>query len=304
MKKIILLAASVFFIFNSHSQNIIPNSGFENWVPNPGYEDPQGWGTLNILSQLGNPVAVFKDSINPYAGNYAMKITTVVLTANPDTTLLPDTFGTAFTGNVSFSGFVLGYPYTLKPSVLNFYYKYNPSGMDSAYCAVQLFKWDSINKKQDTLAKGFFKTSAITNSYTMAMVPLNYNPAFLSLTPDTAMITFSASNDYVPIPGSAFFVDELSFTGGNTGIDLSPATEETVLVYPNPAKNDCHFILGNSAKGNILIYDELGKFVSEFKAENNIATIDVRFLKNGRYFFLVQAKNKAIINKGIINIMH
>ena len=300
-KKSFLSVAVIFFIVRATAQNIIPNPGFENWIPNAGYDDPEGWGTLNVVSLLGNPVSVFKDSITPYAGSYAMKITTIVLSSNPDSTQLRDTSGLAFTGNVSFSGFVLGYPYNLKPANLNFYYKYNPSGIDSAYCAVQLFKWDSISGTRDTIASGLFKTILNSNTYSLATLPLNYNPLFTSLTPDTALINFSASNDVTPQAGSILYVDELSFTGGNVGIYENFGDNKGILVFPNPAKNEVNFLLDGGNFSSIEVFETTGKKICSAPVKNKAATIDVRSFKNGQYLYRITDHKNSVVKTGVFN---
>ena len=139
MKKFLPLFAFAVIAFNVNAQSI-PNPGFENWVQFAGYENPEGYGTLNLLTAFGNPVSVEKDSVNPYAGTYSMKVSTIVLTSNPSPADLADTFGTAFTGDVSFAGQVYGFPYTNRPANLKFYFKYAPSNNDSAYCYVPFCK--------------------------------------------------------------------------------------------------------------------------------------------------------------------
>lgn len=302
MKKSILFFVSIFFAFAASSQSI-PNPGFESWLPNPDYDDPEGWGTLNLLSIPGfdNPASVFKDSIAPYAGNYSLKITTVVLVNNPAPDQLADTFGVAFSGMVSFAGQVLGFPYSLKPTTLNFYYKYTPVDNDTALCNVQLFKYNTTTHMRDTLASGYFSQNNTVSNYTMGSVTLNYNAQFAGLDPDTAMITFQPSNDFVPIPGSTLWVDELSFTGG-VGIDDLASSKKDVLVYPNPAVNELTIVSQNENGEKVIVFDEAGRMLTSILLVNKTAKVDLHSYQNGNYFYRITDKDEAIITSGKFSI--
>jgi len=129
-----------------------------------------------------------------------MKITTVVLTNNPAPQFLRDTFGIAFTGMASFSGQVLGFPYALKPANLTFYYKYAPSGNDSAYCSAYLFKWNTANSERDTLAEGFFRCMALPPLIRKAPWYLIMIRSFLRLRPTPPSSAFRPATIMFPCP--------------------------------------------------------------------------------------------------------
>lgn len=299
MKKFLPFLFFALFTISAKSQDI-PNPGYENWIQNFDYSEPEGWGTLNLLGGLfGNPFTVFQDSLTPYAGTYALQLTTTVLTNNPDTANLRDTIGVLFSGSLSFSGQVFGFPYTQKPDKFNFYYKYFPAGGDTAFCNVQLFKWNPVTMQRDTLASGYFNQPATTGSYAHGEIDLVYNNQFSGLDPDTAMITFSASSDYIPIPGSSLFIDEMSFTD-NVGIEEQAA--DKTLVYPNPATNELNLKFSNSESKTLVIFDVSGKAVVKSDLDAGEIKINVSALSNGLYFYKTFDKNKAVVSSGKFNI--
>ena len=302
MKKLLPFLLFALLSTSAKSQSI-PNPGFENWILNFDYSEPEGWGTLNLLATglFGNPVSVFKDSVTPYSGTYAMNVTTIVLTNNPDTANLRDTAGIAFTGSVTFSGQVFGFPYTQKPTNLRFYYKYFPTGTDTAFCNVQLFKWNTTTNSRDTLATGTFFENNTVNSYTQASILLDYDPQFSSLTPDTAMINYRASSDIIPIPGSSLFVDELSFSGG-VGVEEQTVSANQVTVFPNPANSELNLKFTDTKSHSVLIYDASGKVVAKGTVTNKATKINVAEISNGLYFYKAFDKNNGIITSGKFNI--
>ncbi len=299
MKKILPFLFCTLFTITANSQDI-PNPGYENWIQNFDYSEPEGWGTLNLLGGLfGNPFTVFQDSLTPYAGTYALQLTTTVLTNNPDTVNLRDTIGVLFSGSLSFSSQVFGFPYTQTPDKFNFYYKYFPSGNDTAFCNVQLFKWNSTTGMRDTLASGYFNQPAATGSYAHALVDLVYNGQFSGINPDTAMITFSASSDYIPMPGSSLFIDEMSFSG-NVGIEEQALSK--VLTYPNPASNELNLKFSNTESAKVVIFDVGGKAVLKSDVTSKEIKLTVSSLINGLYFYKTFDKNNAVVSSGKFNI--
>ena len=48
MTKKLLFILTLTFAVSAKAQNI-PNAGFENWTAGFGYEDPNSWGTYNVL---------------------------------------------------------------------------------------------------------------------------------------------------------------------------------------------------------------------------------------------------------------
>ncbi len=297
----LLFICTALISFTAKPQDI-PNPGFENWIVNFDYIEPEGWGTLNLLSTglFGNPPSVFKDSLTPYAGNYAMNLTTIVLTNNPDTNSLRDTIGVAFTGSVSFSGQSFGFPYTQKPDMLKFYFKYFPVGNDTAFCNVQLFKWNSTTMQRDTLAEGYFWATGTVSIYMQAAAVLEYDAQHLSLTPDTAMISFIPSNDYLPMPGSSMFVDALEFDF-NSGVEEN-SKNNTALAFPNPASTELNLQFSENESATVQLFDVSGKEIAKTFIAKNAAKFDVSQLSNGLYFYKALDKNNKQTTSGKFNI--
>ena len=114
-------------------------------------------------------------------------------------------------------------PYEAMPVELTGSYKYAPSNLDAgAGLLLEFYQGGSV-LYSDYQA---FTTNATYTSFTL--------PITLSGTPDSVlMYAFAGEN-----PGSVLHLDDLSFNGGDVGLEEQFSTQ--TMVYPNPAQENIH----------------------------------------------------------------
>ncbi len=295
MRKDLLTASIAVLAFTSVSlsQNV-PNGGFEAWTNHGSYDTPDSWASENDIVILSNPVSVVK-STPPNSGNFACQITSVKLTNNPDPGVIPDTIGVIFTGTIGLNGVKYGYPSTLKPNWLQFYYKMTPVANDSANVWVVLKKWNSINNAPDTIAIGWLSMAGTVSTYTYKMINLYYIPANMSLTPDSAFVMFSSTRLAKPSLGSQLWVDDVSLQ--TTGINEINGNANLISVTPNPASS---FVKIGSALRDAYsadIYDLLGNRISVYKFENNYVAFSTEGMAEGMYSAVIRDKNGSVLTQ-------
>lgn len=254
-----------------------PTWNFEGWTGSGPVIEPIGWVSGNVLTMIpGNKQSVFQ-AIAPdiHGGTYAMKIVTVDVVINPDPTTTPDPIGFVATG--SFSGVTLkgGFPYTVRPASAELWYKYAPSGVDTASFFMWLTKWNATTVSRDTIAWGYWKTSATVSAFTnTGPLTLVYNAAFPTTLPDTAGVIFSATGSGCLTCGnigSTLWVDDITFSGWN-GINEHPSSNG-VIVFPNPANEYVTIIADVYDASSVIAYDVTGKIISSTALKQTMSGI-------------------------------
>lgn len=308
--RLLTISSVVFSVIGSMAQS--PDFSFETWnnVPfSTTIQDPQGWASLNTLNVFtSTPVSVFKETTAPFAGATSVKITTVKVTGalipNPYQAGDIDTAGFLTVGKIVTSpspSIIYGYNYTWRSAVLSFQSKYSPIAGDTAYVLVTLTKWNGTSR--DTIAEGKYATGASSSSYSLNSINLTYDPAFASVVPDSERIFISSSiysHDGAKI-GSAFFIDDLAWSGWNSINDINGKVNN-VSVYPNPAIDNISFTCSVDAV-NIEINDITGRFAGSCLMTNNKATIQTASYAPGTYFYQVFNQKKEVINRGRFEIL-
>lgn len=179
--------------------------------------------TLNYLTALppgaGGPGPLTADSTSDsYSGSHAALLITKSFSPNGTPILIPGLVGTDSL-DISAQNIRLGKRYTEKPLRFNGYYKYQPVSGDSALISVLLSKYNVVTSKRDTI--GFVKQiyKSTVSTYTFIDLPLNYNPLYVTYTPDslTLLICSSAGINFADVfnckgqVGSRMWIDEISF---------------------------------------------------------------------------------------------
>ena len=276
----------------------IPNSGFENWSNDiDGNYNPDSWQTSNMSSDT---------SVLPYtpscSGNYAVLVRTTDV-------------GFVFPGLA-----YIDFPFTQRPTQLNFCYSATITPGDEAYVMFYSHLGDSIIGAQgnctfriDTssgMPSNFssqfsFKLEA-TNGFHSYSLPLSY---ISPLNPDSANISIIAGKPASSQAGTQIIVDELSFSFG-TGIneEIVPLSAFLGKTYPNPSKDFVviNLTMSESSDISVEIYDATGrkvKFIDagRMPAGNQMIKIGVSDLEAGVYYYKVQGRTFDLSEKFFVN---
>lgn len=299
MKKVVLSIALPALLF-AGAQAQTPTMDFESWANSGTYDEPTGWATLNILSNVflgGNPVSVFKDGTNPHGGSYSMKLTSVALTSNPDPQNIPDTIGMAFTGsiNVAQGALQFGYPYTARPQTFSWWGRYTTGNSpDSAFAFAALTHWNGAGR--DTIAMAGNVLNTNYPSWTNFATSFFYNPLFPNTQPDSMIIIYSACDQTVGHPGNSLWVDDITFTG-YVGVNETTVSE-TISLFPNPSNGPVFIELGVDMTGTIAVYDASGREVSSMGISGRKTQVADGAMEPGFYSYIISDRNGLVISKG------
>jgi hypothetical protein len=318
-----LLALSIgalAFTFNTAKAQLISSSAddFEVWSADPlnsAAMDPNGgtgqigWQCLNILSGSfagSSPVSVFQENSTVKSGAHSCKITSVVLTSTSYSyvkSFIPhDTVGIVVGGEISLPLTIkLGVPFTkrLASYQMKFWYQYTPamngSIPDTGFCSIVLSHFSG--GKRNILGAGKVMLNSAT-SWTLDSVPMVYDS--LSGNPDTALVFFSSSSFYKPVPGSALYIDAESVVAG---VGEVHSTSASVNVYPNPAKSEVNFsITCNDMASRADIYDITGQKVNSYEVKNNMASFNTTSYAPGLYFYQLYDKAGTMMKIGKFSV--
>ncbi len=282
---------------------------FESWS---GIQ-PTGWTSANVMvgGFFGNNDTVCLKAVPPdvNSGNYAMKLETIVLSNNIAANIgVPDTVCFAFTGAIGYNlstqsaTLKMGYPFSTRPPVFDFFFKYAPVLGDSATAGIILTK--RVGGIRDTVAVGS-KHLGAQGTFIHDSVMLSYRPNYISGgNPDSAIIYFASSNiksftvtnDSMTISyqqpqvGSMLWVDDCFFNW----VGLKENQEQTfeISAFPNPSYDQITLTIDHGGARNIKIIDMLGNVVREIKTEDKNLIINTNDLSSGTYFVLVNFRGE------------
>ena len=244
------------------TQNIL-NSSFENWSTIT-WDELDGWQSSNQWA-IGEPTMPVAKTTDAYTGTYAIELN-MVLNANGDTVWAGVTngyFGDGYMGG--------GVPYTSSPTGIEFYYKYAPSGVDTASVSIEF---------KETGFPSQWAGTAITGTTTTYTLSSGFIPA---ISPDSLLIIITTGRN----PGSQFKVDDINFVfpvGVNELVNV-----EKLVAYPNPVKDvlNLRFELKADKNVSINLIDITGK---------QLSSLDFGQLSKGTYN---QTFNTANFGSGI-----
>lgn len=252
----------------------IPNGNFDSWTAK----------SLDLLDNWDMGWEGGSRTTDKYKGDYAVLLET-----------LDGGDEGVFSGNLTYgdpNDFSQGgMPFTTATDTLVFYYKYIPSGTDTANA------WVSLKKNGVNVGGNFINLFA-ASTYTRVEVPFN-----ASQTPDSISINFQSSNwPYEPAnAGSKLYIDEVQLKSNpiNTGIRNIIAGRE-VLVFPNPSQGVTNFSF--TATGaytcTFTVTDVLGRVVSvkelNITEGQNTVTENLSQLAEGVYYYSIIAEGTAV----------
>lgn len=270
-----------------------PNTDFETWTAEESLE-PAGWWTPNFV--LINQTPCVTQSTDAHSGQFALRIENVV-------TSYGDTLGFAtngYFGNDNFNG---GMGIIQNPVKVSGYYKYAPSGNDTALAGIFISKFDPTFGVSVNLDSMLIKLPA-ASSYTYFELPLNYNGWPVA---DTLNITFASGNfqndSSLLVPGSVLLIDDLEVFYNPVSVQEF-SFENAFQVYPNPAQNVLNIKLERNAGSQIFkLFDSKGTLVFEGNChyqDGTIATLDISQIPQGLYLYQIQ--NTQSTKTGKLNI--
>lgn len=245
----------------------LPDPSFESWAEET-VENPDNWSTLNnVLS--GMALANSNKTTDAYTGTYAIELTTVFESNSSNTFPGIISWGPLDLNNMSNP--FLPAPYNANPTIFSGAYKYSSVSVEDANIQINFLQGGTVI---GTHTQPFYGASQyVTFS----------SPISISGTPDSIVfVAFSGSE-----VGSTLKLDDLSFSGGNVGID--EFEKFSISVYPNPATD----IVMIKSEGiySFEIIDLTGKVVRSEANLMGTQTIDVRTISKGAY--LVKLNNAS-----------
>ncbi len=260
----------------------IQNFSFENWTPIT-WDEPNGWMTSNQWA-VSSPTMPAVKSTDSYSGSFALELNTIQ-------GQFGDTIeGMATNGYFTDMGVLGGVPFTGQPTAVNFFYKYFPSGVDTAWAWIQF-------KKNGAQINGGGTQLTAGGTYQMSS---NLMPVF-SMVPDTFLMACGAGRN----PGSQLIVDHIDFTfpvGINENIKV-----ERIVTYPNPATDvlNIRFELKTNNIVSVRLLDVTGKIVAT-KSLGNLTTgtynesFNTSDFNAGVYFIEFTIGDEKTINRFLV----
>jgi len=267
---------NIWFENNSVATTPISGFSFEELIQET-IEQPVGfWSFDQLLNNPGNELSITKSS-DAAEGLSSMKIEKTQ--SNEDEGL----FAIATNGNFSFQNdFNGGTAFNAQPSIFSVQYKYTPVSLDTAYALVNILK-NGITLNTDTIIQLLPE-----DNWTTKVLAININQA-----PDSVRVTFYSGENV----GSALYIDDIQFLGGDVSVDEISAHNEWTM-YPNPANSELNIAISENTF--IEVVDLNGKIIySEFTSAN-LATVSTEKWNTGIYFVTVRHNNKIETKKLVI----
>ncbi|GAB4277196.1 MAG: hypothetical protein Kow0068_00190 [Marinilabiliales bacterium] len=305
MKHILLIISVIAISFSTFAQNL-PNGDLENWSSIAVGEAPDNWNTDNMdYLGLGFVIIerVYKETTDFYSGTTSARIETQTQNIFGTDYVVPGILSLAAIdwdpiNNVPvFTG---GLAITNRPAHFRGYYKYTAAGSDSCMIYVTITKWNTGTSTRDTIGEGYFKSSTVS-SWTLFNVPINYYTGDI---PDSCNIIISSSDETNMTAGSILYVDSMSFTG-SVPVNVSKnIPKESIVVYPNPAKDIINIEVNNlNNTTELSIYNTIGNVVFSKTIDNADryrTKLDVSNLPRGLYFIQTYNGEDKYIKKMIL----
>jgi len=269
-----LMLDSLHFVGTGITQKI-PNGNFENWTTET-YEDPDSWQTFNAETSSQKVYTATKTT-DSHGGSFALRLETIEV--------FDDTIGFITNGGFGNGPLEGGVPFTQMSDTLIGYYKYSPSGLDTAALSLEFF----IN------GIGIGQTGIILTSqsnYTEFKLGFSLGQA-----PDTLRINMSSSIVETAGIGSVLFMDSLIMSSIITSLDKNSSQIKGIELYPNPTPEILQIkfeAIKNPLKIDII--DALGRLYQSnivANGEQQIA-INLSALKRGTYFARFKVGNEVV----------
>jgi len=267
------------------------NGDFETWE-SQNIETPVSW---YVESSNGTG---FNRTTDAAKGNYAIELKTYLGNQNNHAAAQSVDLATGFySKNCNQCVEQGGYPFSNQVDTLAFYYKYTPSGNDSAMVNLNFKK----NGSSFQWAGAFLHSTVTTGTYIYKEIPFNTGQA-----PDTVIIDILSSawqDTLFSFIGSDLKIDEVHFKSqSHTGI-LNYKDNKTINIFPNPASEIITIENTNALEQTYLVSIENVQGQEVLRKKINFAethSIDIRSLSNGVYMVTIKSKDLIKYQKLII----
>lgn len=262
----------------------VGNFSFENWHSAGNFMVPDSFRTKDQVTFNGNPSVT--RSNESHSGQFAVAIQTIFLSP-----------GVGMSGQINYGSMLnnsgamtfFGHPFSSRPDMLKFWYKYSRNGNDTAQASVTLTRWTN---QREIIGSGVINLTASSNSYTSAEINILY---FSGNTPDTISISFVSSSNLVPSFGTTLYVDDISFDQPTL---LRESSAHYVDVFPNPTSDICSITFDRPGLKTCTFYDMQGRLMSSFSTIAEKSRLDLSGFQKGMYYLFIQ--NNDRIDKSIV----
>lgn len=297
-KKIFILSFFLFSVslYSTAQTDSLANLNFELWT-SATPEKPYKWACVNYSIPLIGDFITATRTTDSYKDSFALQLETVP-------SIIPGIPMRGVAASGTLNGFTLkasgGFPLTEKPQVLKGYYKYSPSGNDTASVTVTFTKWNAALSKRDTVGYGekFFRNQVST--YTLFIVPILFPDG---ISPDSVLIYISASSPTDAVIGSKLIIDDLEFYGFTGTQNLGIPASNNSISFPNPALSTVTFDLRLIPDAfELTIYSVSGKMVLHSLVRNLIENVDVSSLDEGFYVYTLADKSNTVLSSGKFSV--
>jgi hypothetical protein len=253
----------------------VPDPSFESWDAFT-VENPDNWNTLNTLLAPASLENVLK-STDAHSGNFAAQLNSIANPNNGDTIQGALSLGVI---DLNLPNPFIPAPYNASPTGFNGYYKYTGSNGDNG--AMQL-----------VFLKNGNPVGSITETFTNQSVYTAFSsPVILLDTPDSLVLLASSGSN----PGSTLLLDDLSFTGGNVGLEEFEAM--AISIYPNPALNEV--FIKSTGTFSYSILDMTGKVLLAENNLNQAKAVNIEHLDAGTYIVHITSNNTMTVESLVV----
>ncbi len=333
MKKTLLCSALLAsFGFAAQAQTIT-NAGLETWrdykvakdLINPdsvALQAPEAWvgidslitGLTGMAKYVGiiiKPVQQVFKSEKAHTGTYAAQLKSAdlgdtlgvlpgVLLNSAVEISLDDMQGADPSNVLDLVKFTGGTPVNAKVDTVKAWILLEDSNEDDALINVSLLK--KVGDSSVVVGGGTFVIKPEYNEYTEVAVPITYTSEDV---PERLVVSFVSSNiqgDTAHV-GNTLYVDDVSFTyqGDGTSIEQPLLSENPMLVYPNPAREQMYFNLNANAKAEdfeLVIFDIAGKEISREVLQQQVNIKNVADWTRGNYFYTLSNSRTGTAQQG------
>ncbi len=269
-----------------------PNGDFEDWTTFSS-EEPDHWQTTNILTMPGSGISVSKTG-DSHSGSFAAKIESQQTNWN-------DTLAFVTNGTIWEGGPVGGMAVQDIPEMVSGYYKYAPTGPDSATVSIALYHFNQGTGSSVLIDKTSVRLPPAAG-YTYFEVPVDY---YSLPEPDTVNISFGSGNFEqawgMPGLGSTLLVDDLSITFKPHIVSVAESRRrDGIRAYPNPAGDQLNLELpgGPRFPYDLMIYRTDGSLMEKVSASSDgKISVPVGHLPPGIYFYRLRTGAQTYTGK-------